>query len=55
MNISQGSSFELETQFILIQDLFEIENQDEVIKMILNENNEIQCMIYKPIISKSSK
>ena len=55
MNISRGFSIELETQFILIQDLFEIENQDEVIKIILKENNEIQCMIYKPIISKSSK
>ncbi len=55
LNISQGSSFELETQFILIQDLFEIENQDEVIRIILKENNEIQRMIYKLIISKSSQ
>lgn len=53
LNISLGSSFELETQFILIQDLFEIENYNETIKEILNENNEIQRMLYKLIQSKS--
>lgn len=53
LNISLGSSFELETQFILIQELFNLKNQNEGIKMILKENNEIQRMIYKLIISKS--
>ncbi|NEV93583.1 four helix bundle protein [Psychroflexus sp. YR1-1] len=33
INMSQGFSFELETQFILIQDLFNIENQDEFVKI----------------------
>lgn len=54
LNISQGSSYELKTQFILIQDLFDIKDQQQIIKMILKENSEIQRMIYKLIISKSS-